>query len=126
LFKYSYVYIMTNKNKTSLYIGVTNDLIRRIYEHKHHLLKNSFTDKYNLEYCIFYEEFDSIVLAIDREKELKKWNRQKKENLINKINPDWKELVTDRGFNRKVIPISQQLNDLLEELKTGDSSFQSE
>ncbi len=117
---------MTNKNKTSLYIGVTNDLIRRIYEHKHHLLKNSFTNKYNLEYCIFYEEFDSIVLAIDREKELKKWNRQKKENLINKINPDWKELVTDRGFNRKVIPISQQLNDLLEELKTGDSSFQSE
>jgi len=92
---------MTNKNKTVLYIGVTNNLPRRIYEHKNHLLKDSFTDKYNLEYCIYYEEFVYFALAINREKELKKWNRQKKEALINKKNPEWKELVTEHGFRRE-------------------------
>jgi len=81
---FGYVYMMTNKNRTTLYIGVTNDLCRRIYEHKNHLNINSFTDKYNLEYCIYYEEFQSFNLAIQREKELKKWNRQKKDELINK------------------------------------------
>jgi len=70
-----YVYIMTNKNKTTLYVGVTNDLCRRVYEHKHHLVKGSFTEKYNLEYCIYYEEYPYFDLAILREKELKKLNR---------------------------------------------------
>jgi len=102
--KAGYVYIMTNKNKTTLYIGVTNDLCRRIYEHKNHLIKNSFTDRYNLEYCIYYEEFAYFDLAIHREKELKKWNRQKKEDLINKKNPQWKVLVTESGFVRGSSP----------------------
>jgi len=92
---------MTNKNKTTLYIGVTNNLARRIYQHKNHLIKNSFTDKYNLEYCIYYEEFECFYLAIHREKELKKMNRQKKEALINRINPEWKELVNEKGFIRE-------------------------
>ena len=70
--KTGYIYIMTNKNRTTLYIGVTNDLCRRVYEHKNHLIKNSFTDKYNLEYCIYFEEFPHFDLAIQREKELKK------------------------------------------------------
>ena len=96
--KIGYVYIMTNKHKTTLYIGITNDLTRRVYEHKKHLIKNSFTDRYNLEYCIYYEEYPYFDLAIVREKELKRWNRQKKENLINKLNPEWRELVTERGF----------------------------
>jgi putative endonuclease len=95
-----YVYILTNKNKTTLYIGVTNDLCRRIYQHKNHLIKNSFTDRYNLEYCIYYEYFDYFDLAIHREKELKKWNRNKKEGLINKVNPEWKVLVDESGFVR--------------------------
>jgi putative endonuclease len=95
---------MTNKNKTTLYIGVTNDLCRRIYEHKNHLIKNSFTERYNLEYCIYYEEFPYFNLAINREKELKKWNRQKKEDLINKKNPQWNVLVTEHGFVRNEIP----------------------
>ncbi|GHT59266.1 hypothetical protein AGMMS50239_05500 [Bacteroidia bacterium] len=101
--KFGYVYILTNKNKTVLYIGVTNNLVRRIYEHKNHIFKNSFTDKYNCEYCIYYEEFVYFDLAIAREKELKKWNRQKKEALINKKNPEWKELVTECGFVRTAI-----------------------
>lgn len=57
MYKEGFVYIMTNKNRSTLYIGVTNDLCRRIFEHKNHMIKNSFTDKYNLEYCIYYEEF---------------------------------------------------------------------
>jgi putative endonuclease len=107
---------MTNKNRTTLYIGVTNDLCRRIYEHKNHLIKGSFTDKYNLEYCIYYEEFPYFDLAIQREKELKKWNRQKKEDLINKKNPEWKVLVTEKGFVREKVSFAQQVNDLLNEL----------
>jgi putative endonuclease len=98
--KQGYVYVMTNKNRTTLYIGVTNDLCRRIHEHKNHLIKNAFTDKYNLEYCIYYEEWEYFDLAINREKELKKWNRTKKEALISKKNPEWKELVTEKGFIR--------------------------
>jgi len=98
--KIGYVYIMTNKNKTVLYIGVTNDLARRINEHKKHLIKDSFSDRYNLEYCIYYEEFVYFDLAIRREKELKKWNRKKKEELINKKNPEWKEMANERGFIR--------------------------
>ena len=112
-----FVYIMTNKNRTTLYIGVTNDLCRRIYEHKNHLIKNSFSDKYNLEYCIYYEEFPFIDLAIKREKELKKWNRQKKDDLINKKNPGWKVLVTETGFLRETVPFSKQVDDLLNELQ---------
>ena len=115
--KMGIVYMMTNKNRTTLYIGVTNDLCRRIYEHKNHVIKGSFTDKYNLEYCIYYEEFPYFNLAILREKELKKWNRQKKENLINKKNPEWKVLVTEKGFVRNTVPFSQQVSDLENEMR---------
>ena len=118
-----FVYIMTNKNRTTLYIGVTNDLCRRIYEHKNHVNKNSFTDKYNLEYCIYYEEFPNFTEAIQREKELKKWNRQKKEDLINKLNPEWEELVTEKGFVKNTKPFAQQVNDWMNErLKNKNSS----
>lgn len=68
--KIGYVYIMTNKNRTTLYVGVTNDLCRRIYEHRHHLIKGTFSDKYNIEYCIYYEEIPFFDLAIRREKEI--------------------------------------------------------
>jgi putative endonuclease len=86
------VYIMTNYNKTVLYVGVTSDLKYRIYQHKHHLYKNSFTDKYNLTYCIYYEIFHRIEEAIAREKQIKKYRREKKDALINEINPEWKDL----------------------------------
>ena len=87
-----YLYIMTNKNKTTLYIGVTNNLKRRVWEHRIHFDTYSFTAKYNLEYCIYYETFNNIEDAIRREKTLKGWTRAKKEVLINKMNPEWKEL----------------------------------
>ena len=108
---FGYVYIITNKHKTVLYIGVTNNLVRRVYEHKNHLLKNSFNDRYNLEYCIYYEEFPCFAQAITREKELKKWNRHKKEELINIKNPEWNELVNEKGFirNKNEIPLSAAL-----------------
>lgn len=90
--KGGYIYIMTNKNKTTLYIGVTNNLQRRIWEYRTHYDKNSFTAKYNLEQCIYYEHFAGIESAIARETQLKKWNRMKKETLINKMNPEWNDL----------------------------------
>ena len=96
--KDGFVYIMTNKNKTTLYIGVTSNVCRRVYEHIKHLYRNSFTDKYNLEYCVYFEEFSNIESAIAREKELKKWNRKKKELLINEKNPNWSILIDERGF----------------------------
>lgn len=73
-----FVYIMTNKNKTTLYVGVTNDLKRRVYEHKNHSIKGSFTDRYNLEYLVYYEYLEDIELAIRREKQLKGGSRQKR------------------------------------------------
>ena len=90
--KGGYIYIMTNKNKTTLYIGVTGDLQQRVWEHRTHYNKDSFTDKYNLEYCIYYECFPAIGQAIERETEIKKWNRMKKEALIKGLNPDWNDL----------------------------------
>ncbi|MBX3241148.1 MAG: GIY-YIG nuclease family protein [Chitinophagaceae bacterium] len=88
-------YILTNKNKTTLYIGVTSDLIARISEHKNHTFKGSFSDRYNLEYLVYYENYGSIEEAILREKEIKKWRREKKEKLIATINPEWRDLWED-------------------------------
>ena len=86
-----YVYILTNKSNT-LYIGVTNNLYRRIYEHKNKLV-DGFTKKYNINKLIYYEISDNPVSAIEREKELKGWSRRKKIDLIKKMNPDFKELI---------------------------------
>lgn len=86
------VYILTNKNKTTLYVGVTADLYVRIQEHKNGINKNSFTYRYNLHYLVYYEFCSTIEEAIAREKEIKKWRREKKENLINSINPLWNDL----------------------------------
>ena len=83
-----FVYIVTNKNKTVLYIGVTNDLQRRTYEHENGLFPG-FTQKYNCHFLVYYEHFQNIDDAIVREKELKKWRREKKEKLINEFNADW-------------------------------------
>ena len=86
-----FVYIMTNKHKTVLYVGVTNDLERRVDEHASGKYEG-FTKRYNCHYLVYYEHFTRIEHAIDREKEIKKWRREKKNNLISKVNPDWEVL----------------------------------
>ena len=88
-----FIYIMTNNSKT-LYIGVTNDLRRRIYEHKNKLI-DGFTKKYNVTKLVYYESCSSIDAAIRRERQLKNWHRQWKINLIESINQDWKDLSLD-------------------------------
>ena len=84
--KYYYVYILTNKNDNVLYIGVTNNLKRRVYEHKNKLVVG-FTDKYNLNKLIYYEWTNDVNSATEREKQIKKWRREKKDNLIKTTNP---------------------------------------
>ncbi len=82
---------MTNKRRGTLYIGVTNNLGRRVFEHKHALFEG-FTKDYHLHTLVYYEEFTDVELAIKREKQLKRWHRQWKINLIESTNPDWKDL----------------------------------
>ncbi len=89
------IYIMTNVNRTTLYIGVTSDLLWRIKEHREKVYPRSFTAKYNLSICVYYEIFSSIEEAINREKEIKKWRREKKDFLINNMNPNWRNLWED-------------------------------
>ena len=87
-----YVYILTNKYCTVLYTGVTNDLIRRVYEHKNHLDKDSFTAKYKVNRLVYFEETSDVRAAIQREKQIKSWSRAKKTALIMERNPGWTDL----------------------------------
>ena len=86
-----YIYIITNKSKEILYVGITNDLYTRMQQHLQDSIgeKKTFAGKYNCRYLIYYERFANVNHAIDREKEIKGWKRVKKENLINSINPVW-------------------------------------
>ena len=90
-----YVYMMTNSHKNLLYTGITNDLIRRVYEHKHHLDKGSFTDRYNIEYLVYYESTSDVTAAIEREKQIKGWNRKRKDKLVASKNPNWDDLYQE-------------------------------
>ena len=87
-----YVYILSNKTNKVLYTGVTNDLLRRVYEHKNHLVENSFTSKYKVNKLVYYEETSDIKAAIEREKQIKGWNRARKDKLVEGKNPQWKDL----------------------------------
>ena len=87
-----YVYILANKNNTTLYIGMTNDLRRRLYEHKSEQLEG-FTKKYNVHKLVYYEEYSDVDYAIAREKQLKHWLRLKKNALIETLNPNWDDLA---------------------------------
>lgn len=87
----SYVYFVSNTHNNVLYVGVTSDLIRRIYDHKNKLVKG-FTQKYNVDRLVYYEACVNIVTAIEREKQIKGWSRKKKNDLVNALNPEWKDL----------------------------------
>ncbi len=92
-----YVYILTNAIRT-LYVGVTNDLERRMYEHKNKLV-TGFTSKYNVTWLAYYEQTSDVESAIAREKEIKGWRRSKKVALIESSNPRWKDLSLEWGFD---------------------------
>ncbi len=86
-----YVYILTNWNNKVMYIGVTSDLYKRIYQHKNKLV-DGFTKKYNVTKLVYYESTEDVTSAIAREKQLKGWTRKKKDKLVVMINPEWKDL----------------------------------
>ena len=89
-----YVYILASKRNGTLYIGVTDDLIRRVYEHKNDLV-NGFAKKYKVHMLVYYEHTNDIYSAIQREKRLKKWERKWKIELIETMNPDWHDLYEE-------------------------------
>lgn len=94
--KYYYVYILTNKYNKVLYTGVTNDLIRRVWEHKNKVNNSSsFTKKYNIDKLVYYESCELIDSAIAREKQLKGGSRKQKVDLINNFNPEWQDLYDE-------------------------------
>ncbi len=86
------VYILTNKTNTTLYVGVTGNLQKRIYEHKEGKVKG-FTKRYNVHKLVYFEQTENVYSALLREKQLKNWHREWKENLINEKNPEWKDLT---------------------------------
>lgn len=92
--KQGYTYILCSKRNGTLYVGVTSNLTKRIWEHKNKLVEG-FTKKYNVDKLCYYETFDNIINAIEREKELKKLKRQEKLDLIEIYNPEWNDLYYD-------------------------------
>ena len=87
-----YVYILSNQTDVAVYTGVTSDLIRRVYEHKHHADPKSFTARYDINKLVYFEDTSDAYAAISREKQIKSWSRKKKNELINAVNPQWNDL----------------------------------
>ncbi len=94
MFKEAYVYILASKKYGTLYIGVTSNLIKRVYEHKTNVIEG-FTKEYNVKNLVYFETTPSMISAIQREKQLKKWNRAWKIRIIEEFNPTWKDLYND-------------------------------
>ena len=86
-----YIYILTNVTRTTLYVGVTNDLRRRLWEHREEAVPG-FTQRYHIHDLVYYEVYEDAYTAISREKELKKWRRDKKNRLVERKNPQWKTI----------------------------------
>lgn len=95
--KRSFLYIVTNDYNSVLYVGVTTDLVKRIYQHKKHEV-DGFTARYNIHKLVYFEEHSLVVDAIQREKRIKKWERKWKIDLINAFNPGWRDLYADIGW----------------------------
>ena len=89
-----HVYLMASRKGGTLYLGVTRDLVRRVYEHRTKVMKG-FTSRYDVDRLVWFETYDDPVTAISREKEIKKWRRAWKIRLINESNPDWRDLYPD-------------------------------
>ena len=100
--KSAYVYFLSNVNHNVLYVGVTNNLVRRVSEHKAKVNKG-FTQTYNCDRLVYFEEFDKITDAIAREKQIKNWKRSWKDELVNKENTEWKDLSDSVGVTEEII-----------------------
>jgi putative endonuclease len=92
-----FVYLLTNWNNKVMYVGMTNDLVRRVHEHKTKAVKG-FTETYNVHKLVYFEETPDVNAAITREKEIKKWRREKKNALVIQANPEWRDLAVDLGL----------------------------
>ena len=90
-----YVYILANSSNVTIYTGVTNNLIKRVYEHKTKVDAESFTAKYNVHKLVYYEMTNDVRSAIEREKQIKSWNRKRKNLLVEKMNPTWIDLYPE-------------------------------
>ena len=87
-----YVYILSNTTNSTIYTGVTNNLVKRIYEHKNTLDPDSFTARYHIHKLVYYEATSDVTTAIEREKQIKSWNRKRKNQLVDGMNPRWEDL----------------------------------
>ncbi len=87
-----YVYLMTNLSRHPIYTGVTSDLVRRVYEHREHLIPNAYTSKYRLTRLVCFEPYDDIHTAIQREKNIKHYSWRWKADMVEAMNPDWRDL----------------------------------
>ena len=87
-----YVYILSNFTNSTIYTGVTNDLLRRVYEHRHNADPNSFSARYKTHKLVFFEDTPDVRTSIEREKQIKSWSRSKKNRLIESKNPTWQDL----------------------------------
>ncbi|HMQ70663.1 MAG TPA: GIY-YIG nuclease family protein [Ignavibacteria bacterium] len=97
-----YVYILANKRNGTLYTGVNNNLLRRVIEHKRKLIKG-FTEKYNVDKLVWYEQTNDVRTAIEKEKQIKKWYRKWKLELIEESNPEWKDLFYEIGGTKEML-----------------------
>ena len=88
-----FVYILANKTNVAIYTGITNNLERRLWEHRNHVDPNSYTARYNIDKLVYYEATSSAEAAISREKQIKSWSRKKKNQLIERKNPMWEDLL---------------------------------
>ena len=90
-----YVYILANSTNVTIYTGVTNDLIRRVYEHRHEADQQSFTARYKVHKLVYFEQTSDVRAALEREKQTKSWKRAKKNQLVESMNPTWRDLYPE-------------------------------
>ena len=90
-----YVYILANATNVAIYTGVTNNLIRRVWEHKENADPKSYTAKYHIHKLVYYEETTDVRIALEREKQIKDWNRKRKNQLVESMNPSWRDLYPE-------------------------------
>ena len=95
-----FVYILTNRSREVMYIGMTSDLVRRLHEHRNHVVPG-FTAKYRVDTLVWFEESHDVLAALEREKQLKRWRREKKDALVASMNPHWRDLGRDFSLRSK-------------------------